>query len=406
MEMTKTIKNEIYKFFKSKKNIIVIILFFAYLLCINFYNLKEYKIYMKEIKQEYLNNYAQADGFFMGNARLLVSRSDILTDEEIEEIEKQMEFYKVERSKLKLIEGKYVNNRPEYYRDILIYKNERYENIIKGLNDGVIKEDFLLGKNSNIEEIQKEVALNQYILDNEIEPVINPYTMTGANSLVMFLKGNNLIILVFLIALLSIDIYLSEVEEGSYKLSYTQPFERKDIFLGKVITILIISMLLIVLGAILNFGAISSIYEVGNMNYPFIANENINQIVFNNNNTEYTIMPLWKYVLLGFGLLLSIVIFTITLIICISIFTDSSKKTMGTSIMLLILAFIFDNFLTKQSIVNLIYPYSYIYIRNAIEVNKRSNYLFGILLNSLMSIGLFIMSYYKFIQKDFLGTKE
>lgn len=74
--------------------------------------------------------------------------------------------------------------------------------------------------------------------------------------------------------------------------------------------------------------------------------------------------------------------------------------------MLLVLAFIFNNFLTRQSIVNLIYPYCYLYIRNAIEINNRSNYLFGIILNSLMSIGLFMMSYYKFIRKDFLGAKE
>lgn len=39
------------------------------------------------------------------------------------------------------------------------------------------------------------MKLNQYILDNEIQPILNPYTMTGANALVMFLEDNNLIII-------------------------------------------------------------------------------------------------------------------------------------------------------------------------------------------------------------------
>lgn len=406
MGMTKIVKNEMYKFFKNKKNIIVIILFFAYLLGINFYNLKEYKMYMNETKQVYLSKYSKAEGMVKVYAERIV-RTDIFTPDEIKEIEELMNFYRVERSKLKLIERKYVNNKPaEYYKDILVYQNERYDNILKSLNEGVIDEKTLSEMNLKLEDIKKEMKVNQYILDNEIDPIINPYTMTGANSLIMFLEGNNLLVLIFLISLLAIDIYLSELEEGSYKLSYTQPFERKDIFRGKIITILAISILLIVLGGILNFGAISSIYEIGNINYPFIANENINQIAFNNNNIEYIIIPLWKFVLLGFGLLLPILIFTIALIICISIFTDSNKKTMGISIILLVMAFIFDNFLKKHSIVNLVYPYSYIYIRNVIEANSRSNYLLGMLLNSFLAVGLFIISYYKFISKDFLGGRE
>jgi hypothetical protein len=142
------------------------------------------------------------------------------------------------------------------------------------------------------------------------------------------------------------------------------------------------------------------------MNYPFVTRGNIKSLAFSTSNIGYSILPLWKFVLRGFILLLPILLLTITLIICISIFLDSSTKTLGFSIMLLVLAFIFENFLDKQSIINLIYPYSYLYIKNVIEVNNRSNYLFGIILNISMTIILFIMSYKKFIYKDFLGAKE
>lgn len=405
MEMNKIIKNEMYKFFKSRKNIIIMILFFVYLLVINLYNLKQYGLYMKETEQLYENRYNQA-GSMLVSKKISLEKDEGLTSEKKEILEREIEFYGVERLKLVLMANTYGEDKLANYKNILTVENGRYENIIKGMSNGSITEEFLDDRNLKIEDIYKTMYLNQYILENEIQPLLNPYTMTGANSLSMFLDGNNLIILMFIIALLSIDIYLSELEEGSYKLSYTQPFRRNQIFLGKAITIIIISLALIGLGAILNFVIVSIIYGVGDMNYPLITGEVIKGISFSGNHGRYIILPLWKYVILGFSLLIPIMLFTIAVVIGISILTDSNSKTLALSIMLIGLAFIFKNFVSRQSIVNLIYPYSYLFVRDVIELKNYSNYLLGILLNTLIAIGLFIMSYHKFIHKDFLGARE
>lgn len=405
MEMNKIIKNEMYKFFKSRKNIIIMILFFVYLLVINLYNLKQYGLYMKETEQLYENRYNQA-GSMLVSKKISLEKDEGLTSEKKEILEREIEFYGVERLKLVLMANTYGEDKPANYKNILTVENGRYENIIKGMSNGSITEEFLDDRNLKIEDIYKTMYLNQYILENEIQPLLNPYIMTGANSLSMFLDGNNLIILMFIIALLSIDIYLSELAEGSYKLSYTQPFRRNQIFLGKVITIIIISLALIGLGAILNFVIVSIIYGVGDMNYPLITGEVIKGISFSGNHGRYIILPLWKYVILGFSLLIPIMLFTIAVVIGISILTDSNSKTLALSIMLIGLAFIFKNFVSRQSIVNLIYPYSYLFVRDVIELKNYSNYLLGILLNTLIAIGLFIMSYHKFIHKDFLGARE
>ena len=189
-------------------------------------------------------------------------------------------------------------------------------------------------------------------------------------------------------------------------MAYTQPVTRKQIYLGKLTTVMVISLLLLLFGILLNFIIINIIFELGNMNYPFFTMESIKTITFSGGFGEYMVLPLWKYFILGLILLFPIILFTIAFIMFISIFTDSSSKTLAFPIMLLVLAFIFNNFVGKQSIVNLIYPYSYLFIKDSIELNNRSNYLFGILLNSILSIGLFSISYYKFINKDFLGAKE
>lgn len=408
--MKRIIRSEFYKFFKSKKNIIVIIIFLTYLFGMNFYNLNKKSLYMKEQGQVYNLKQAQADGMLSSTTILLDKYDEMSLKEKQginkEDLEGEKKFYNVERNKLLVMAYNYKDDNPEKYKHILMAENDRYENILLGIEDGVIEKGFLNDTALTMEDINKRTYINKYILENEIQPILNPYTMTGANSLIIFLEGNNLLILMFLIALLSIDIYLSEVEEDSYKLAYTQPITRQQIYLAKLATIIIVSLLLILLGIILNFIVVNIIFEMGNLNYPFVSMESIKAISFNGGYGEHIILPLWKFFIMGLVLLLPIVLVTISLIIFISIFTDSSGNTLGFPIMLLVLAFIFDNFLPKESIVNLIYPYSYLFIKNAIEINNRSNYLFGILLNSLLSIGLFMLSYYKFISKDFLGARE
>lgn len=396
MSMYKIIKNEFYKFFKNRKNLIIIALVFVYLFGINIFNGYKCKGYMMETSMLYVNKRYQAEAI-LGQDILTLEKEENLTVEEREELIEKTEFYKVEKNKLLVIEHNHRENNEEKYKHILIAEIERYNNIIRNIEEGVIPKEFLVDKGLTIEGMKKALILNQYILDNEIQPILNPYIMTGANSLKMFLEGNNLLVLILLIALLSIDIYLGEVEEGSYKLSYSQPFGRKELFLGKVITISFISLFLIVIGVLLNFIIMCLIYGVGDMNYPFIASSGA---------MEYRIIPLWKYAIMGFGLLLPILLLTISMIMSISILLDSSTKTLGISIMLLALALIFNNFLSKDSIVNLIYPYCYLFIDNVIEMKTKTNYLFGILFNSILTILLFLASYIAFIKKDFLGAKE
>ncbi|MSU02749.1 ABC transporter permease subunit [Tissierella sp. DSM 105185] len=404
MEMNKIIRNEIYKFFKSRKNILIIILFFAYLLGINYYNSKQYDIYMRDTAKFYEGKYKRA-GSILASNQLMLEKFEDLSLQKREELEREIKFYSGERLKLILISSVYEEDNPKTYERIVSTQNSRYRDIIKNIEENNIKEEFLNENNFTMDDLHKGIYINQYILDNEIQPIINPYTMTGANSLVRFLDGNNLIIIMIIIALLSMDIYLSEVEEGSYKLSYTQPYKRNQIFFGKVVSIIIISTILVVVGAIFNFAMVSIIHGVGNMNYPFVTTEAINKLAFNNQG-QYMILSLVNYVIRGFILLFPILLFTIVLTLGISIITDSSGKTLGFSTMIIGLAFILKNFVSRHSIINLIYPYSYLYIKDVIEVNNNSNYLLGIMLNSIMAIVLFVISYKKFIHKDFLGSRE
>lgn len=403
--MGKMILNEAYKFFKSKKNLIIIGIFFAYLIGINIHNFNQYDNYFTETATSFTLRQLQADGD-LSQINQILKNTEGLTKEQIEELEQEARFHNVERNTLMVISHNYVHYNPETSYRILRAINRRYQNILRGLEEGIITEDYLYEKNLDIHQMEKQLLLNNYILDNEIQPILNPYDMTGANALKQFLSGNNLIIFMFLIALLAIDIYLSEVEEGSYKLSFTQPFKRSQIFIGKVTTIVCLSIALVLIGAILNFTVVSVLNGIGNMSYPMITDESIKKLSTTGTEGEPIIIQTWQYIVMGFALFLPIVLLTVALIIAISVITDSSSNTLGITIMLLVMAFIFENFVSDQSIIKLIYPYSYLFMDKIIQASSRANYPFGLLLNSLLAVGLLVLSYLKFVSKDFLGAKE
>lgn len=142
------------------------------------------------------------------------------------------------------------------------------------------------------------------------------------------------------------------------------------------------------------------------MSYPMITDETIKTFSTTGAEGEPIIIQTWQYIMMGFALLLPIVLLTVALIIAISVVTDSNSNTLGITIMLLVMAFIFENFVSDQSIIKLIYPYSYLFMDKIIEASSRANYPLGLLLNSLLAVGLLGISYLKFVSKDFLGAKE
>ena len=146
--MIRTINNEFYKFFKNKKNIIVIAVFFIYLVGTIFYNENKSKTYMKEEAQSYMIKASQADSIFSSKTLLLNNYED-LSDREKENIkketlEREKEFYNIERNKLLVISDTYKNDNKEKYENLLISENDRYNNIIRGLDERIISQGFFV----------------------------------------------------------------------------------------------------------------------------------------------------------------------------------------------------------------------------------------------------------------------
>lgn len=174
--------------------------------------------------------------------------------------------------------------------------------------------------------------------------------------------------------------------------------------MAKLIVIIFISIILVFFLALLSYIIYAKLGGVGDWQYPLMSKEGLMEISFNSLQSNMLILPLWKYVLMGFFLLIPMVIFTVMLVFYISIATDSNNKTIGIGIVLIFLAFVLGSFLPKESIVNLWYPYCYLYLDKVLTVSSRGNYFIGILMSIIGSIILFVLSYSKFSRKDFLGA--
>lgn len=405
INMKMLISYEIKKFFKSKKNLIAMGLFFLFSTIMIFYNVYQNKKYMEIIGRGYTNSGSYSSGL-AGTLNNVLEKLGSVEDETPEETLKRIDYYTQEANYLNSIGHFYKENKEKDFKYINIVKRNLFTSMLEAYDEGVISLEEVNQRGYNHRELKHLSEYTQYLIDVDVQPMLNIYEINGANGLVMFLKGANLIVCMFLIALLSVDIYLGEVSEGSYKLSFTQPHERKRIFLSKVIVLIGVSIALIVLTAALNYIAYTVMGGAGNWQYPMMSKESLRGLSLNSLESGLLTLPLWKYVLTGFILLIPLIIFTVMLILYISIATDSNNKTIGVIVVLIFLAFVFGSFLSEDSAINLWYPYSYLFLDKVISVGNMSNYFMGILINSIGAIMLFVLSYNKFKSKDFLGAVD
>ena len=410
--MKKIIEYEIMKFINKRKNKLLILALLLFIIGINIYNYRLYENYNDSIVEEYKLISERA------KSKLDVLNDELTAQSELDEkekwvwktkrIENEIKYLNVEAPVTGRIANAYkkAEEDPEWNKLLLKYLSERYTNIVDCYEKGYIDDIYLSERKINIQEAKHYKYKYDYLLENTIMFQTNEYRPTGANTFSLLFKRNNILVMISIIILLSMDIFLSSIMEGSYKIEYTQPFERKDIFWGKFICTLLIVSIILATMFILNFIINSILFGIGDFNYPQIVSSTINKLTLKSNEGNFVVITLNSKIILGVLMIIALVLLSITLIIFLSIFTDSLEETMGISIVIAVAAFTFNIIANKNSIVNLLYPYMYCFYENVISGFYRCNYLLGIIMNIGLSILFILISYVKFRNKDFLGASE
>jgi ABC-type transport system involved in multi-copper enzyme maturation permease subunit len=427
--MGKIIINEGIKFFKSRKNKLLIGLIIVLIISINIWGKNQRNnFYNKKLESLNLSyDIAQTQ------IKTLQDRIQFLEEtEEEEELDKELEGkFQLEKTelneKLQLYnnESTRVNMIRSIIEDIIkkeggkkaLYSEEeqkeyyinfsisRYNNILEAYEKNFVPRDLLELRGTSIYDIKRELFSLKYAQENQTDYSINPYKNTGVDSINTLFQNIIIIILFSVFTFFIIDIFLSEIEEGSYKLLYTQPYERRNVFFGKIFSIFIVTALIffLIIGVQLLIGTI--VNGIGSNKAPFVASENIMNLSLTNEETGFQMITISKNIRLSIIAILTVLLLNISIIGFLSIHTDSLTKTLGIEIILILLTVIIRHFVPMDQIIHGLNPFSYLFTQDIITQRINGNYLLGILLNLGLSVVLILLSYQKFNKKDFLGAK-
>ena len=280
--------------------------------------------------------------------------------------------------------------------------NEKYKNLLYGHEKGYINESLLKARKQSPEQLKEYILLNEYYLEHNIKPIENPHRLTGMNFLSILLDDYIPIILLILCILFSLDIFQSEFDEGSYKLSFTQPYSRKELFLYRVMSSWILQSGIVFISILLLFILQGMMHGFGDTDTPRILYSN-NGVLPISKTGDIVIGSSLQYILLGY-FLLYVVMFMLSLFtIFVTFVLNSSTSAIGLITGIFILSLIIITFIDKNNIFHLINPLTYMNISKVLNNRIQSWYVFGVFIN--IGLGLLFLrgSYQKFTAMDMLG---
>ncbi|WP_353894571.1 ABC transporter permease [Proteinivorax hydrogeniformans] len=429
--MIKLILSEWTKFRGNNKNKIIIALMIAYLLGLVIYNGNLHDSYMYDKERDMGDQAREATGRLQVLDMLEEMGLEGVDPEEPGSVEielDELESIEVDSEELSpagidfeeveflITEASTSTQLGTYYRSpgmmswqrALEIENEKYHNLIFGAENNYMSEDILRYRNQLPEQLRENIAINEHLIKNNIEPQHSPYQINGFQFLLFILRGYTPLILLALIAILTVDIYLGEIEEGSYKTYFTQPFSRAKIYWSKLISIMMFTTAILGVIILTFFIVITAIYGIGDLDYPqaIATSEMLTSLSSNGENLgQYQIVSTGRYLALGYLLFVAMLVMTIASTKAVSIFINSISSTLGLVTGVFMLNFVFDSTLSNASIFRFIQPLAYSNIDLVIRGQVNASYVVGILLALTLTIVMIILSATKLIKSDLLGSE-
>lgn len=337
--------------------------------------------------QQGINSVKSESHDFSDNVSFQNDRKNI-----IGKLEKQMELY---LSKKEAMEN---NEWREKLRIDLILDYMHLE----GLEAGTI----FGGEDPQI--IKNRISKNEYLLHNDIEPMIEGYTMTAYNFIRTSFADIVPLLSIIFILLLSSDIVSNEIEGGSYKLLLTQPISRYKIIFSKIIANSSICILTIGFINMVFFIGLGIIKGFGDPDYPvqyYRANK-VNALTLA--DTDFGgFIDIKTFVI--YTLLFAILLITMIVAVAILVSTiiNNSAGAISLSIILYLTFYIFISQLqVAKKIIHLI-PFIYSNIPKLLSGsmiatygNSNITYINGIIVLFLTTLFCYVLTCLIFKKKD------
>lgn len=376
--MLNLISFELYKFRKSKKNWLLLFAIFLltfgiggyYVVQDNAYDARKEAVYQSYSATATYNIDALQQELTSGN-----SDKTLLKEE--------LAFWNDKKTKVLTLASYHRGDVEMNMSEFLMYQMDRYKNLQEGFKQGYVIDTI------SEAEVKEEMAYIQYFIDHDIVPYHSPYEMNAWNFLYLFFSNGSMILLCALLFFLTQDIFVKELEDGSYKTLYTSSYTRVSVMGAKIISGLIVSIgsvgVSILIGAV-SFGLF---YGCGSLSYPYLIDSSI---------------QLCGSLLINIYVFMSCTLaFTITLSMLCSVLCKQSSSSFLLSCSWLLLAYMLYNM--DSGVVNARYiPTNYLYYEAYIGsgLGEVFTYCGGmLLLIGIMVVGML----YHIKHSDFKGVE-
>jgi len=379
------------RFWKSKKTLVVILLLLITLASFIISNTVQDKLYW--IRQA---------------ADLTIER--VVVDTEIKRVENELSLLEESAQDNLAIEGKeeeldFLTQRRNFNvqqinqtknptedkameRAELWLKSDRH--LLSGAEAGMDLEQ--MGLDISIPEIQQRILVNEYLVQQQVQPLNSPYEMTATNFAYKLLDYPWIIIVLLALVLLNIDVFSGDFDGGAYKVLYSRPFSRRQIYCVKFLVRTAYSMLIITGIVAITFYLVGTVNEFGELSYPVHYMPSFHQLTAIDSQV---LLPWAEYIYRAVPLLLVVCSFIILLTGIISLLTRDTPATLSMSIGILFLDYSLRTVFPGESSIFAFWPLAPTVINDVLQGAYNLSALAYLILLiiaalALLAVGLFI----------------
>lgn len=385
------------RFWRSGKNIVVLLAFVAVLLGLVVFNTILDKSYWSK-QQELLYEELVLINNEISLVEKQIETAERTAPEDTEamaEFEKQYDFY---RSQYLLNYQQRTMARlysPERALERIELAIKRDQHMLKGLETGY---DFL---GQTQEQIKQRIAVNENIIQQNIPPLNSPHEMKATNFLYQLTDYPWILAVLIVLALLNIDIFSGDIEGGAYKHLYSQPIKRGRIFAVKYLVRFLYSFILVTGLTALVFGIVFLLNGLGSTNYPILFYGESYQSL--GTVGTFTHLPWSEYMLKIIPLYCILCFFVMTLIGTASLLLQNTGNTLNASFCILVLDFLGRTLFPANSKFHMFWPLTAAGINRVLQGIYTFSASAYLILLSMVSILLFAAGQAVLNRQDLTG---
>lgn len=256
------IEFELLKLLKNKKMIFIVLSCFLFSILFVAYNHYQHNRYIEDMIQS-----LQSDNAIANQKVEYLNKLKVL-DESHKEL---LEYWGKEAVTTSYLKIYYSSPKLFEWEDILKQTNNRNLNLIVGYQKEYIS-IYTQSTESRIKDLENEIILNNYLLEQHIETLLSPYYPSASNSIYLLNTKEVMLIMMILFVVSIVDIFSGEIESGAYKLTYTSPYSRIQIIQAKILVSSIFVSLLYIIVPVFVFIISRFITGYGCLQYPILVN--------------------------------------------------------------------------------------------------------------------------------------